>query len=531
MLATICVGCFFKETVLVCALLVLFATRWKWWSRLVSFAGMIAVYALGKKLLLAHLNFHVASFSMSNGTNLAGLLRHTVLIANLKMIFSFSMPHPIFTNAGTLAAVLLLGWRRRFLPYMTVILVSFAGLMVYGAFTETRDFMQLLPLSLILLSEFWPDYIRPDTAAHTPAISTPALAMRATFPVLIPITIAVIGLSTGIAARQYYKISENLSPGRPAPSETGKHVIEPKGHFNNLTVENQFLREEYAGAELELVSVCLNNQQLPDAIEHSRRLLELDTNSIPALNNLAWLLATTSDPQLRNGKEAVHLAEQACQLTQYKEAYPVGTLAAAYAEAGRFDDAVAAAKKFRTVALAHGQDEIVAKNEQLLKLLESGRAYHQEPQLIASDSELLRAAYAGDELELARASLGNQHTSDAIKHYQRLLELDTNSIPALNDLALLRATASDPHLRNGKEAVHLAEQACQLTQFNVPFLVGTLAAAYAEAGRFKEAVSTAEKARTLALAQGQKEIAAKNEQLLELYKTGRAYHQEAKPAP
>ena len=135
------------------------------------------------------------------------------------------------------------------------------------------------------------------------------------------------------------------------------------------------------------------------------------------------------------------------------------------------------------------------------------------------------------ELELARVSLGNQHFPDAIKHYQRVLELDMNSIPALNDLALLRATASDPQLRNGKEAVLLAERACQLTQYKVPFLVGTLAAAYAEVGRFNDAIATAEKARTLALAQGQKEIAAKNEQLLELYKSGQAYHQDAKAAP
>ncbi len=134
-------------------------------------------------------------------------------------------------------------------------------------------------------------------------------------------------------------------------------------------------------------------------------------------------------------------------------------------------------------------------------------------------------------MELARISIANQNHSEAMNQYRRVLELDTNSVAALNDLALLRATASDPQLRNGKEAVFLAERACQLTQYKVPFLVGTLAAAYAEAGRFDEAVASAEKARTLALAQGQEEIAAKNEQLLELYKSGRAYHQDAGPGP
>jgi tetratricopeptide (TPR) repeat protein len=531
MAAAVCVGCFFKETVLACAVLALFASHWKWWKRALLFAGMVAVYVAGKKFLLGQLDLPVAAFSMGNATNLAGLVRPTILVENFKKLFTPTFNHTIFANAGTLAAVLVLGWRRRFLPYMAIIVVFLGGQFMYGGFNEFRIFMQILPLSLLLLSERWQEYAGSGAAEKQSAGPTPAWTVRKTFPILVPATIVLIGMSSGIAAWRYYNLFENLRPDRQAQSEIGKHAIEPKGEVNNLAVDCQLLREKYGGAELELAMLSVANQQLSDAIEHCRRALELNTNSIPALNDLAWLLATASNPQLRNGKEAVLLAERACQLTQYKEAYPIGTLAAAYAEAGRFDDAVATTKKFRTVALAHGQDEIVAKNEQLLELLESGRAFHQELQRIVSDPELLRAGYAGAELELARVSLDNQQLSDAIEHYQRVLELDTNSIPALNDLALLRATASDPQLRNGKEAVLLAERACQLTQYKMPFLVGTLAAAYAETGRFNEAIATAEKASTLALAQGQKEIAAKNEQLLELYKTGRAYHQEAKPAP
>jgi hypothetical protein len=52
-------------------------------------------------------------------------------------------------------------------------------------------------------------------------------------------------------------------------------------------------------------------------------------------------------------------------------------------------------------------------------------------------------------------------------------------------------------------------------------LLGTLAAAYAEAGRFGDAVKTAEKARDLAAAAGLKDVAAKNSELLELYRTGK----------
>jgi len=200
-----------------------------------------------------------------------------------------------------------------------------------------------------------------------------AWAVRETFPVLIPMTIVLIGLSTGVAARQYYIIFGDL---RQSQSELGKYELKPEGLASNL----ELLRNRYAEAELELAKISVTMQQFSNAISHYQRVLELDTNSVPALNNLAWLRATAPDPSLRNGPEAVRLAERVCQQTQYKDAFLIGTLAAAYAEAGRFDDAVVTAQKACAVALAQGQTEIAASNEQLLELYKSGRAFHQEAQ-------------------------------------------------------------------------------------------------------------------------------------------------------
>ena len=72
------------------------------------------------------------------------------------------------------------------------------------------------------------------------------------------------------------------------------------------------------------------------------------------------------------------------------------------------------------------------------------------------------------------------------------------------------ATSPDDGLRNGAEAVRLAERACELTHYGQPLFMGTLATAYAEAGRFPEAVTTAEKAEQLATAAGQTALAGKN---------------------
>jgi protein O-mannosyl-transferase len=131
------------------------------------------------------------------------------------------------------------------------------------------------------------------------------------------------------------------------------------------------------------------------------------------------------------------------------------------------------------------------------------------------------------------ASLLAQHgdVSGAIDSYSRGLRWQPDNPDALNNLAWIRAANANPAVRNGGEAVQFAQRACGLTRFQSPMLVGTLAAAYAEAGRFEEAVATAQKARDLALASNQKELADRNQKLLELYQSHRAYHEPAAVPP
>jgi tetratricopeptide (TPR) repeat protein len=120
--------------------------------------------------------------------------------------------------------------------------------------------------------------------------------------------------------------------------------------------------------------------------------------------------------------------------------------------------------------------------------------------------------------------------SEAAGEYRYILRLQPDSVEALNNLAWILATNLKDPLRNGSEAVRLAERACELTHQGEPMLLGTLAAAYAEAGRFKEAAQTAQKARTLALSVGQKEVADKNGDLLALYRAGKPYREPAREA-
>ncbi len=122
-------------------------------------------------------------------------------------------------------------------------------------------------------------------------------------------------------------------------------------------------------------------------------------------------------------------------------------------------------------------------------------------------------------------------TAQAIEQYRLGLKAKPDHADALNNLAWIRAAHADPAFRNGDEAVQLAQRACELTRHQRPIMIGTLAAAYAEAGRFDEAVAAAQKAHDLALAAGEKELAEKNQHLLELYRTRQAYHEPPAPSP
>jgi tetratricopeptide (TPR) repeat protein len=95
----------------------------------------------------------------------------------------------------------------------------------------------------------------------------------------------------------------------------------------------------------------------------------------PALAGLAWIRATAADPALRNSDEAVALAERAAAQTARRDVASLDALAAAYAAAGRFDEAVAAARAGVDAATAVGALEVATQFRQRLQLYEQGRPY------------------------------------------------------------------------------------------------------------------------------------------------------------
>ncbi|MBL9125563.1 MAG: fused MFS/spermidine synthase [Planctomycetaceae bacterium] len=113
------------------------------------------------------------------------------------------------------------------------------------------------------------------------------------------------------------------------------------------------------------------------AIEQYREVLRLNPGEVVAMNNLAWLLATCRDQSLRDGELALKLAKQACDGTQNSFPGFLDTLAAAYAELGRYDEAIRTLQTAIEAANKRNETSFVAASRGRMELYQQGRPYRE----------------------------------------------------------------------------------------------------------------------------------------------------------
>ncbi|MGO9587267.1 MAG: tetratricopeptide repeat protein [Limisphaerales bacterium] len=136
-------------------------------------------------------------------------------------------------------------------------------------------------------------------------------------------------------------------------------------------------RPDFAEAHRRLAQALSQQNKSKEVISHYREALRLKPDFADALNELAWILATVPDAGLRSGTEAVPLAKRACELAPNRQAAFLTTLSAAYAETGRFSDAIATAKTAGKLAQTAGQTNIVIQDGELLKLYQAGSPFRE----------------------------------------------------------------------------------------------------------------------------------------------------------
>jgi len=304
-----------------------------------------------------------------------------------------------------------------------------------------------------------------------------------------------------------------------------------------------------AAANLSLTSALLDQGKAHEALEYAQRTVELAPQSSAAHDSLGNVLA-----QLGRAAEATQEHEEAVRLRpdSYQAHYNLGL---ALEQAGKAEDAVeqwqqAARLKpdFFDVHYNLGtafarlgrMSEAVEQFEEAVQIEnDSAEAHFNLGSALAKTGKVreaithyeeaarIRPEYAEAQYNLANAQSHAGRIKEAVEHYEQVLRINPELADAQNNLAWLLATGPPLDGRDPIRAVELAQRACKLRANSSAGYLDTLAAAYAAAGRFDDAIATAEKAVELARASNESRLAEKIEGRLRLYRKGQAYRQPA----
>ncbi len=250
----------------------------------------------------------------------------------------------------------------------------------------------------------------------------------------------------------------------------------------------------------------LKNGRTGDAIHEFQTALKIAPEFSIARNNLGLALL-----QKRDLTEAIQEFRRVLSRDPQNLKYRLN-LAAAFLESGR---AVQAAAEYEKV-LEIAPDFAPAH-------LDLGTAYLRAGRLADAVAQFkialqLQPRSAEVEYNLGLAELENGNRAEAIRDWRETLKMNPDYVAAQAALAWTLATDPDPSLRNGAEALTISQHLAQTT--SNPMLLRVLAAAYAEAGQFVEAIETTRRAIALATSQDNAGVAALLQDDLKLWESG-----------
>jgi tetratricopeptide (TPR) repeat protein len=282
------------------------------------------------------------------------------------------------------------------------------------------------------------------------------------------------------AITQYQNVLQINPDNADARNDLG-NILREKGSTDEAIAQYQKALEinsNDAKAHYNLGIALFHEGRVDEAIAQYQKALEINSNDAEAHNNLGIALF-----HKERVDEAIAQFQQALQINpDYEDAH--NNLGIALLQKGRVDEAISHYQK----ALEIKPDDPGAHNNLGNALRQEGRA------------------------------------DEAIAHFQQALQLAPTDPSVQNNLAWLLATCPKASLRNGNKAVELARQANALTGGENPTILNTLAAAFAEAGRFSEAVETAQRALRLAGAQSNTNLAGALQFEMSLYQEGSPFH-------
>jgi protein O-mannosyl-transferase len=139
------------------------------------------------------------------------------------------------------------------------------------------------------------------------------------------------------------------------------------------------VQPQFAEAHNNLGKVYMLRGAVRDAVIHYRASLKIEPDNPDTLCNLAWVLATWPDASVRNGMQAIYLAQRANKLVGDEAPFALRALAAAYAESGRFPEAVSVAQRAIQRAEAHGNSALANELRQHLTAYQASAPFRETP--------------------------------------------------------------------------------------------------------------------------------------------------------
>jgi tetratricopeptide (TPR) repeat protein len=433
---------------------------------------------------------------------------------------------------------LLAGW----LWYLGT-LVPVIGLVQVGsqAFADRYSYFPSLGLSIAMV------WLVADILAATSSRAACAIAVTSTLAVLTwrqgmfwkddltlwPHTVDVTGpnahaySNVGIAyenrdggdvnqAIKYYDMAVKTNPGYGTGQFNLARALRRQGHIA-LAMEHYraALRADprLSDAHNDLGTLLSGQGHAAEAEEHFRRALAINSESALAHRNLGSLLENSGRDKeaLAHYQAAVRFDPQDGQAFERLGVY-----------FGKHKDYAAAVDYLRRAAELEADSATAQRNVGVMleKLGRVDEAVSYFRRAVEIDAKDLR-----NRLRLATALAHAGDTAGADKHYRQALELNSNWPEESSSEAWKLATSAETRKRNGDIAVWAAESACNAVRPPPAKYLDALAAAYAEAGRFADAVATAEKALAAAESAKQTGLAQAIGNRLVLYREKRPFRE------
>jgi tetratricopeptide (TPR) repeat protein len=390
--------------------------------------------------------------------------------------------------------------------------------------------------------------------AGTWAVGDWSLGWKQRRAVLGGVMAAVIGILIVCAWKQtgYWKSGEtwwthtlDCTTGNYIAQNNLGVVLLQKGKVNEATSRYQKaleIKPDFAEAHNNLGVVLFKEGRRDEAITQFREALQIDPHYAPACNNAGNALLKQG-----NVDDAIPYLRKALRFQpDFVEAH--NNLGNALLQKGRVDEAITQFQKaaqitpenmeahcsLGTALLQKGRlDEAITQFQEALQI-----DPHYAPAYNNAGNALLKMGRVDDAIACfqkalqinpgcadAHVNIGNAlvqtgKMAEAISHYQKALQIKPADSATQNNLAWILATCPDASLRNGARAVELAQKANALAGGENPMILHTLAASFAETGRFGDAMQSAQKAMKLARAAGQQALAERLNVELKQYQAG-----------